>query len=225
MSDRRRIRRIELAETRIPSFRSSPGTRTHPQRRSSGPRRTMSPTNSSLIGGRPYPRRFLHRRHLCLAASRCHRSSVSGVTRKDRRRARGSNRLSAASIARSVGRYRTRACSRRSRTCTWCRSTMISMSLSDSVRRDDITRRRRRHKPMYRSEKATLDEGRTSMESASPVTARPSVVAGSGCAGSERRRSCATTNRSVPRSLTTVSYSGRQGHRTGRGSRRSAETS
>jgi hypothetical protein len=88
---RRRIRRIELAETRIPSFRSSPWMRTHPQRRFSRPRRTMRPTSSSLIGDRPGPRCFRHRRHLCLAASRCHRNSVSGVTRNDRHRVGAEN--------------------------------------------------------------------------------------------------------------------------------------
>jgi len=38
---RRRTRRIELAETQIPIFRSSPWTRIHPQLRFSRPRRTM----------------------------------------------------------------------------------------------------------------------------------------------------------------------------------------
>jgi hypothetical protein len=101
---RRRTRLIDVADTQIPSFRSSPWMRTHPQIRFSRPRPTMSPTSSSLIGGRPGPRRFRHRRHLCLAASRCHRSSVSGVTRKERHRSRGSSRLSPARIARSAGR-------------------------------------------------------------------------------------------------------------------------
>jgi hypothetical protein len=100
---RRMTLQIELAETRIPSFRSSPWMRTHPQRRFSRPSRTMRSTSSSLIGGRPGPRCFCHLRRLCLAASRCHRSSVSGGT-KDRHRVRGSNRLSAARIARATGR-------------------------------------------------------------------------------------------------------------------------
>jgi len=104
-----RIRAIELAETRIPSFRSSPWIRTHPHRRFSRPRRTMRSTRPAAIGGRPGPRRFCHLRHLCLAASRCQRSRVSGVTRKDCQCCLGSRRLSAARIARSAGRYRTRA--------------------------------------------------------------------------------------------------------------------
>ena len=37
-------------------------------------------------------------------------ANVSGVTRKDRHRIRGSDRLSAARIAPSAGRYRTRSC-------------------------------------------------------------------------------------------------------------------
>ena len=44
----------------------------------------MSSTIWLATGGRPGPRCLRHRRHLILAASRCHRRSVSGVTRKDR---------------------------------------------------------------------------------------------------------------------------------------------
>jgi hypothetical protein len=95
----------------------------------------MSSTNSALIGGRPGPRCLLHCRHLCLAAWRCHRNRVCGVTMKERHRARGSNRLSAARIARSAGRCLTRPWSCRWRTRTWCRSTTISTSRSDSVHR------------------------------------------------------------------------------------------
>jgi hypothetical protein len=68
----------------MPSFRNSPWMRIHPQRRFSRPRRMMSSTMGAAIGGRPVPPCALHRRHLTLADSRCHRSSVSGVTRKDR---------------------------------------------------------------------------------------------------------------------------------------------
>jgi hypothetical protein len=126
-------------------LRSSPWMRTHPHRRFSRPRRRMSSTSSSLIGGRPGLRRARHRRHRLLARSRCHLSRVSGVTRKHRHRARGRHRLRAARIARSAGRYRIRPCTCRLRTRTWCRSTMISMSLSDSDRREEATRRRSRH--------------------------------------------------------------------------------
>ncbi len=58
-----RMRRIELAEMRMPRPRSSPWTRTQPQRRFSRAIRTMSSTSSSLMGGRPGPRvdRPIHR--------------------------------------------------------------------------------------------------------------------------------------------------------------------
>ena len=68
------------------------------------PRRTMSSTISSPSGGRPGPRWVRQRFHLRLENSRCQRSRVSGVTRKQRHRHRGSNRLSAARIARSAVR-------------------------------------------------------------------------------------------------------------------------
>ena len=101
---RRRMRRIELVETLMPRPRSSLWMRTQPQLRFSRAIRTMSSTSSSLMGGRPGPRVDRQRRHLRLESSRCQQRSVSGVTRKQRQRRRGSNRLSAASIARSVGR-------------------------------------------------------------------------------------------------------------------------
>src|SRR5664280_610838 len=46
-----------------------------------------------------------------------------------------------------AGRYRTHASSCRWRTRSWCRSTMISISLSNLVRRHDNKRPRMRHKP------------------------------------------------------------------------------
>jgi hypothetical protein len=101
---RRRMRRIELAETRMPRPRSSPWTRTQPQRRFSRTSRTMSSTSSSLMGGRPGPRVDRQRRPLRLESSRCQQRSVSGVTRKERQRHRASNRERAARIARSTGR-------------------------------------------------------------------------------------------------------------------------
>jgi hypothetical protein len=101
---RRRMRRIELAETRMPRPRSSPWTRTQPQRRFSRAIRTMSSTSSSDMGGRPGPRVDRQRRHLRLESSRCQQRSVSGVTRKERQRHRASNRQRAARIARSTGR-------------------------------------------------------------------------------------------------------------------------
>ena len=87
-----RVRRIELAETRMPRPRSSPWMRTQPQRRFSRAIRAMSSTSSSLMGGRPGPRVDRRRRHLRLESSRCQQRSVSGVTRKERQRHRGSNR-------------------------------------------------------------------------------------------------------------------------------------
>jgi hypothetical protein len=75
---RRSTRRIELAETRTPSPRSSPWMRTHPQRRFSRPSLTMSSTISSPSGARPGPRWARHRFHLLLESSRCQRNRVSG---------------------------------------------------------------------------------------------------------------------------------------------------
>src|ERR1019366_3568281 len=49
---------------------------------SSWPGRTMSSTRCAAIGGWPSSRCCLCRRHLPLAASRCHRIIVSGETRK-----------------------------------------------------------------------------------------------------------------------------------------------
>ena len=51
--ERRRIRRIVVAPTRIPSLRSSPWIRTQPHRGFSRPRRVMSSTVSGSRGGRP----------------------------------------------------------------------------------------------------------------------------------------------------------------------------
>src|ERR1035441_2869793 len=47
-----------------------------------------------------------------------------------------------------------------SRIRTWWRSTMISMSLSVSVRREDRSRPRIRHRPREQRVKATADHGR-----------------------------------------------------------------
>ncbi len=51
-----------------------------------GPSLTMSSTISSPSGGRPGPRWARQRFHLLLESSRCQRSRVSGVTRKQRQR-------------------------------------------------------------------------------------------------------------------------------------------
>jgi hypothetical protein len=65
------------AATRYPSRRSSPWTRTTPQRRFSRASRKISAMSSSAIGGRPGG---LGWRHLAAAIRRCQRSSVPGVT-------------------------------------------------------------------------------------------------------------------------------------------------
>ena len=75
----------------------------NPSAGSLGASRTMSSTSSSDMGGRPGPRVDRRRRHLRPKSPRCQRRSVSGVTRKERQRHRGSNRERAARL-RSTGR-------------------------------------------------------------------------------------------------------------------------
>jgi hypothetical protein len=65
-------------------------------------------------------------------SSRCHRSSVPGVTRKTGHRSRGSSRASTASTIRSDGVNRGRVTCRRS-TITWWRSTAISTSFASGA--------------------------------------------------------------------------------------------
>lgn len=80
----------------------------------------------------------------------------------------GSKRLSAARFAGSAGRYRTRSWRCRSRRRARRQSTMTSVALSGSARRDETTRPSMRHNPRQRSENAWPDDGRVSVRSASP---------------------------------------------------------
>jgi len=113
------------AATRYPSRRSSPWTRTTPQRRFSRASRKINATSSSLTGGRPGG---LGWRHLAAAMRRCQRSSVPGVTIRHDRNAFGSTRASAASKALLLQDKCGPGFARR-RTATSCRSTSISASL------------------------------------------------------------------------------------------------
>jgi hypothetical protein len=119
---RRRIRRIVLAPTRIPSLRSSPWIRTHPHLGFSLPGRTTRSVTSGSRGGRPGPR--CGEVHLRLTSWRCHRSSVWGVTMNEPHRSRESPRLAAARNARSRSRSSGRRTGRR-RTFSWWRRTGV----------------------------------------------------------------------------------------------------
>jgi hypothetical protein len=84
---------------------------------------------------------------------------TSGVTRNDRQRHRGSScRDRAARIARSTRRQRTRPCTWRSRKRTSCWSTISSMSLSNSSRREERTRPSSRQRATQQSDRATVDD-------------------------------------------------------------------
>ena len=85
---------------------------------------------SSPIGGRPLRLEYVQRR---ATRRRCQRSSVAGVTRSDRQRDRGNNRLAAARKTRSVIVSCGRLVCRRS-TESSCRSTTISSSLKSCER-------------------------------------------------------------------------------------------
>ena len=65
-------------------------------------------------------------------SSRCHRSSVPGVTRNADHRCRGNSRVSVASTSRSDGVYVGRAICR-CNTVSWCRRTAISTSFASGA--------------------------------------------------------------------------------------------
>src|SRR3990172_1657012 len=97
---RRRMERIVVAPTLIPSLASSPEIRTHPQRGFSRAMRRISAVTSGSIGGRPgfFVLPYVH---FFLTSSRCQRRSVLGLTRNELHRSRGSILATAASRARS----------------------------------------------------------------------------------------------------------------------------
>src|SRR6266536_1862047 len=123
--ERRRTDLIVVAPTRMPSLRSSPWIRTHPQPGFSRPRRSTSSRSTGSIGGRPGERRRYV--HFLATSSRCQRSSVCGETGNTDHRSRGSSVLAAASSRRprrrSGGRLRVRR-----NTASSCRSTAFSTS-------------------------------------------------------------------------------------------------
>ena len=97
---RRMVVRIAVAETHAKAQQLALDALI-PQRGFSRARRTISPWRSASCGRRPCPRRG--KIHDPAIRWRCQRSSVSGLTKKQDQRDRGSTRLIAASRARSVG--------------------------------------------------------------------------------------------------------------------------
>jgi hypothetical protein len=93
-------------------------------------------------------------RPLRRTSSRCQRSRVCGVTRKDDHRSRGSRRAAAARKARSIGRSCGRLAWRRS-TRSWWRRTAISTSLEASSDPELGTSPSRRRSTRYRIDKTT----------------------------------------------------------------------
>jgi hypothetical protein len=89
-----------VAETSIPSFRSSPRILRYPHLGFSLPSRRIRCLNEGSSGGRPGGRE--PRPLLLLSRSRCHRASVSGPTRKLFHRLRDRARATAARNARSA---------------------------------------------------------------------------------------------------------------------------
>jgi hypothetical protein len=92
--------RTEVAETVMPRPLSSPTIRLYPQYGFSSARRRISSRSERSSGGRPGVRcEYVHRRAM---SWRCQRSSVSGLIGKTAQAGRASERLSAASSARSA---------------------------------------------------------------------------------------------------------------------------
>jgi hypothetical protein len=92
--------RTEVAETLVPRLLSSPTIRLYPQCGFSRARRRISVRSDGWSGGRPgLVCEYVQRRAM---SWRCQRSSVSGFTGNLIHAARGSERLNAASSARSA---------------------------------------------------------------------------------------------------------------------------
>jgi hypothetical protein len=103
-----RMSRIVVTGRSRPSFRSSPLIRMYPHLGFSLAMRITRFLRWGAVGGRPglvLP----HRRAFAVTSWRCHLTRVSGLTRKDRQRQRGSKRLRVASSILSC--VRTVACS------------------------------------------------------------------------------------------------------------------
>jgi hypothetical protein len=89
-----RMSRIVVTGRSRPSFRSSPLIRMYPHLGFSLAMRITRFLRWGAVGG--LPGLFLpHRRAFAVTSWRCHRMRVSGRTRKDRQRGRGSSRLRA----------------------------------------------------------------------------------------------------------------------------------
>jgi hypothetical protein len=117
--------RTEVADTLMPTPFSSPAMRRYPQCEFSRASRRIIVRSDDSSGGRPgLVCEYVQRR---AASWRCHRRSVSGFTGKLVQAARGSERLSAASSARSARVSLGGAARRRKIASSW-RRTRISSS-------------------------------------------------------------------------------------------------
>ncbi len=162
-----------VAETSMPSFKSSPRILRYPHLGFSRPNRRISSLIAGSRGGRP-GRRHGPRGRLP-KSSRCHRRRVSGPTRKLLHRSRESNRAAAASNARSAVVKRGRV-PPRARIFSWRRSTTVSRSRSSTPQR--TSRRSRPQRSRYlrnRSIGQSLTCGRTAGERRGQSTDRVSL--------------------------------------------------
>jgi hypothetical protein len=152
---RRRTAQTVLGATTRPSPASSPWIRRYPQLGFSVAKRRISWRNSLAIGGRPVlvRLRYVQRRR---TSCWCQHKSVLGRKRNERHSRRGRTRLSAASRARSAGSSLGRAISRLS-TCSWWRSTRISISFDRSERSHSTSSSSRHRNAQYRNDRATLN--------------------------------------------------------------------
>jgi hypothetical protein len=153
--------RTDAAEAAIPTPLSSPTIRRYPQCGFSRASRRISVRSDDSIGGRPgFLWGYVQRR---ATSWRCQRSSVSGLTGKPVQAGRGSERLSAASSARSARVSLGRAACRR-RTASSCRRTRISNSFERRGRASNHTSANRFRTTRYtndQSKQPSLDHDRS----------------------------------------------------------------
>src|SRR6266545_852621 len=144
--------RTEVAETAIPTPLSSPTIRRYPQCGFSWASRKMSVRSDDSTGGRPgFLCGYVQRR---ATSWRCQRSSVCGLTGKPAQAGRGSERLSAASNARSARVSVGRAACRR-KTANSCRRMRISNSFERRGRASNHTSANR-----FRTTRYTNDQSK-----------------------------------------------------------------
>jgi hypothetical protein len=99
---------MAVIDTRWPTLRSSPWTRTQPHFGLSFTTRRIKAMTSSERGGLPGPRSRPNAAHFRRTSSRCHPSTVSGVTSNPVNAAQLTSPLSAEMIARPAGSNRGR---------------------------------------------------------------------------------------------------------------------